>query len=125
MAPAPVVQQPEHGKARRMAEVGGADWVLPATAAPSSIQGEGRANKVFPLHAGPPHPRGRIVDPVAPRGRRERTTREGASQRRRGFAKRVSATVSFACRGGRFIPHNYLKRGVAPYLKMFPRSVCI
>ena len=38
MAPAPVVQQPEHGKARRTAEVIGADRVLRATAAPSSIQ---------------------------------------------------------------------------------------
>ena len=44
MAPAPVVQQREHRKARRTAEVIGADRVLPATAAPSSIQGEVRAN---------------------------------------------------------------------------------
>jgi hypothetical protein len=34
MAPAPVVQQPEHGKARRTAEVIGTERVLPATAAP-------------------------------------------------------------------------------------------
>jgi hypothetical protein len=39
MAPAPVVQQHEHRKARRTAEAIGADRVLPATAAPSSIQG--------------------------------------------------------------------------------------
>ena len=38
--PIPVVQQPEHGKACRTAEVIGADRILPATAAPSSIQGE-------------------------------------------------------------------------------------
>ena len=38
--PAPVVQQPEHRKAYRTAEVIGADRVLAATAAPSSIQGE-------------------------------------------------------------------------------------
>jgi hypothetical protein len=44
MAPAPVVQQSEHRKARRAAEVIGADRVLPATVAPSSIQGEVRAN---------------------------------------------------------------------------------
>jgi hypothetical protein len=41
---ASVVQQPEHGKARRPAKVTGVDRVLPATAAPSSIQGEVRAN---------------------------------------------------------------------------------
>jgi hypothetical protein len=35
MAPAPVVQQPEHRKARRTAEVIGADRVLSATAVPA------------------------------------------------------------------------------------------
>ena len=40
MAPAPVVHQPEHRKARRTAEVIGANLVPPATAEPSSIQGE-------------------------------------------------------------------------------------
>ena len=44
MAPAPVVQQPEHRKACRMAEVTGVDRALPATAAPRSIQGDVRAN---------------------------------------------------------------------------------
>jgi hypothetical protein len=33
MGPVPVVQQPEHGKAGRTAEVIGADRVLPATVA--------------------------------------------------------------------------------------------
>jgi hypothetical protein len=47
MAPAPLVQQPEHGKAHRTAEVIGADRVLPATAAPSSIQGEVRIALLF------------------------------------------------------------------------------
>ena len=44
MGPVPVVQEPEHGKARRTAQVIGADRVLPATAAPSSMQGEVRAS---------------------------------------------------------------------------------
>ena len=52
MAPAPVVHQPEHGKARRTAKVTGMDRVLPATAAPSSIQGEVRANNSMELAAG-------------------------------------------------------------------------
>jgi hypothetical protein len=38
--PAAIVQRPEHAKARRTAEVIGAERVLPATTAPSSIQGE-------------------------------------------------------------------------------------
>jgi hypothetical protein len=53
MAPAPVVQQPEHRKARRTAEVIGADRVLPATAAPSSIEGEVRANSSMEPPASP------------------------------------------------------------------------
>ena len=39
--PAPVVQQPEHRKARRTAEVIGADRVLPATAAPVLFKAKG------------------------------------------------------------------------------------
>jgi hypothetical protein len=44
MGPVPVVQQPEHGKVRRTTELIIADRVLSATAAPSSSQGEVRAN---------------------------------------------------------------------------------
>src|SRR5208283_5852274 len=39
-----------------------------------------------PLQSGPRHPRGRIADPVAPRGRRNRTTMAGAGQRSGGMA---------------------------------------
>src|SRR5207245_9748535 len=37
-----------------------------------------------PLQSGPRHPRRRIADPVAPRGRRERSRVEGAGQHRSG-----------------------------------------
>ncbi len=40
------------------------------------------ARKVsVPLHSGPRHPRGRIADPMAPRGGRERPAMEGAGRR--------------------------------------------
>jgi len=70
MAPAPVVQQPEHRKARRTAEVIGADRVLPATAAPSEKPkniimttvarlrwGEYSAVSAIALGIAPPRPR--------------------------------------------------------------------
>lgn len=47
MAPAPVVQQPEHGKARRTAEVIGAERVLPGGPTLSFLH--------YLFEAAPPH----------------------------------------------------------------------